>query len=71
MKVTALIPDDIIQRIKKTTGGKNITDSLMIALNEYLEQKEITYLSNDLEREPLQFEEAFTAYNVRKVNRKR
>jgi len=43
----------------------------MIALNEYLEQKEITDLSNNLEREPLQFEEAFTAYKVRKVNRGR
>ena len=69
MKVTALISDDIIDRVRKATGGKNITESLIIALTEYLHQKEISYLTNELEKESLQFEDGFTAYKVRKENR--
>jgi hypothetical protein len=69
MKVTALISDDIIERIRKATGGKNITESLIIALTEYLQQKEISYLTKEVENESLQFEEGFSAYKVRKQNR--
>ena len=69
MKVTALISDDIIERVRETTGGKNITESLIIALTEYLQQKEISYLTQELEKESLQFEEGFSAYKVRKQNR--
>ena len=36
MKVTALIPEDIIAETKKFTGGKNITESLLIALRASL-----------------------------------
>jgi len=69
MKVTALISDDIIDRIRKATGGKNITESIIIALTEYLQQKEVSYLTQQVEEESLQFEEGFSAYKVRKQNR--
>ena len=69
MKVTALISDDLVERVKKATGGKNITESLIIALTEYIQQKEITYLTKELEKESLRFEEGFSAYKARKVNR--
>ncbi len=39
MKVTALIPDDIIKEVKDLSGGKNITESLIIALNECISLK--------------------------------
>lgn len=35
MKVTALIPDELIEKVKAKSGGKNITESLIIALNEW------------------------------------
>jgi hypothetical protein len=71
MKVTALISDDLIDRVRKATGGKNITESITIALTEYLQQKEISYLIDEVEKRPLQFQEGFTAYKVRKGNRNR
>lgn len=71
MKVTALIPEDLIEEVKRTTGGKNITESLIIALRAYLDSKKIDYLIDQLEKEPLQFNEDFEAYGIRKINRNR
>jgi hypothetical protein len=34
MKVTAIIPDDIIHDFQQYTNGKNITDSLVKALQD-------------------------------------
>lgn len=39
MKVTALIPDELVEEVKHLTQGKNITDSLIIALNEWVESQ--------------------------------
>lgn len=36
MKVTALIPDNIIEDVTRFTGGKNTTDSLIKALEDWL-----------------------------------
>ncbi|MCR1795844.1 DUF2191 domain-containing protein, partial [Leptospira sp. id769339] len=36
MKVTAILPDDLIAEVQKYSGGKNITDSLQKALSEWL-----------------------------------
>ena len=69
MKVTAIIPDDIIQDVKKYTGGKNITDSLIKALNDWLYRQRINHLNNDLKQNPVQFRDDFTAEELRN-NRK-
>ncbi|MEP2772378.1 MAG: DUF2191 domain-containing protein [Fulvivirga sp.] len=71
MKVTALIPDDLLARVKKSTGGKNITESIIIALNAYLDSKNIEYLLDSVEKKPLEFNEDFEAYGIRKINRNR
>lgn len=71
MKVTALIPEDLIEEVKKATGGKNITESLIIALKSYLASRKIDYLIDQVQQEPLQFHEDFTAYGIRKINRNR
>jgi len=39
VKVTALIPDELVEEVKHLTQGKNITDSLIIALNEWVESQ--------------------------------
>ncbi len=36
MKVTALIPDELIEDVKRLSGGKNITESLIIAIKHYV-----------------------------------
>ena len=71
MKVTALIPDDLVKEVMKLTEGKNITDSLIIALKSYVSAKKVEYLIDEVSKEPLQFNEAFVAYGIRKINRKR
>lgn len=71
MKITALIPEDLINEVKKATGGKNITESLIIALRDYLAHRKVNYLIDQVQKEPLQFNEDFTAYGIRKINRNR
>lgn len=39
MKVTALIPDELVQEVRELTQGKNITESLTIALNQWVDNQ--------------------------------
>jgi hypothetical protein len=70
MKVTAIIPDEIIRDVKKFTKGKNITDSLIKALNDWLYNKRIESLNEKLSRDPVKFREGFSAENIRKLNKR-
>jgi len=69
MKVTALLPDDIIQEVKKLTGGKNITDSILIALREYIALQRVKKAIQKVKDKPLQFRDGFSAEKVRNLNR--
>lgn len=71
MKVTALIPDKLVEDIKKATGGKNITESMIIALETYLRRHNIDQVINEIDKEPMMFREGFAPYGLRKVNRDR
>ncbi len=68
MKVTAIIPDEIISDVRKYTDGKNITDSLIKALNDWLYSKRIESLNEKLSRNPIRFKEGFSAEGIRKLN---
>jgi hypothetical protein len=68
MKVTAIIPDEIISDVQEYTNGKNITESLIKALSDWLYIKRIQKLNNDVKKEPLQFLEGFNAETVRKLS---
>ncbi len=68
MKVTALIPDEIIRDVRKYTGGKNITDSLIRALTDWLYQKRIENLGDELHQNPVGFRQEFSAEGIRKNN---
>jgi len=69
MKVTALLPDDIVQEVKKLSGGKNITESILIALREYIAQHRIKKSIQRVKDKPLQFRDGYTAEKVRNLNR--
>ncbi|AYV56991.1 hypothetical protein [Leptospira kmetyi] len=69
MKVTAILPDDLVAEIQKYSGGKNITDSLQKALTEWLKQAKIRNLNTKLNKSPLSFRENFSAETVRNLNR--
>jgi hypothetical protein len=68
MKVTAIIPDQIIIDVRKYTEGKNITDSLIKALNDWLYTKRIENLNDELSKGEVKFREGFSAHQIRKLN---
>ena len=68
MKVTALIPDEIIKDIQEYTKGKNITESLIKALSDWLYIKRVQTLNNQLKKEPLRFADGYDAVKVRKLS---
>ncbi len=68
MKVTAIIPDDIIRDVQSFTEGKNITDSLIKALNDWLYAKRLDMLNKELSKKPVSFVEGFSAASIRKLN---
>ncbi|WP_016756647.1 hypothetical protein [Leptospira santarosai] len=71
MKVTAILPDDLITEVQKYSGGKNITDSLQKALSEWLRQAKIKRLNQKLDKSPLAFQKGFNGENIRNLNRDR
>ena len=68
MKITAIIPDEIISDVRKFTDGKNITDSLIKALNDWLYAKRIENLHDELSKGEVEFKEGFSADQIRKLN---
>jgi hypothetical protein len=70
MKVTALIPDEIVDEVKIYSGGKNITDAITIALKEWLKVQKIKNLNANIEKHPLDFVNDYSAEKVRNLNRK-
>ena len=71
MKVTALIPDDLVKDVKQYAGGRNITESLITALEEWLSLKKIQSLNEDIMKKPLEFSKDFSAIKNREINRRR
>ena len=71
MKITAIIPDEIIADVQKYTGGKNITDSLIKALNDWLYTRRIKDLDQMLVEEPLEFRDAYSASRVRNLSNRK
>ena len=65
MKVTALIPDDMIRDVKKYSRGRNITEGLLIAITDYLSRQRI----KKVQTKPLEFRNNFSAAGIRKINR--
>jgi len=70
MKVTAIIPDEIIKDVQKYTEGKNITDSLIKALNDWLYAKRVENLNEKLAHNPFQFKKGYSAEGIRNLNKR-
>ena len=68
MKVTAIIPDDIINDVQDFTEGRNITDSLIKALEDWLYTKRLEKLHKELSKKPVKFDEGFSAEGIRKLS---
>ncbi len=65
MKITAILPDELIAEIRQYTGGKNITESLSIALRAWLTSEKMKELNQKIEENPLEFDEKFSVFNLR------
>jgi hypothetical protein len=70
MKVTALIPDKLVQEVQGFAKGKNLTESLVKALSEWNQQQKIRDLNQSIHLHPLSFSKEFTAHRIRTINRK-
>ncbi len=67
MKVTAIIPDEIVHDIQEYTEGKNVTDSLIKALEDWLYIKRIQKLNHIVRKDPLQFVDGFNVESLRNL----
>lgn len=69
MKVTAILPDQLVLQVQKETKGKNITQSLSIALSEWLQIRKTSKLVARIKKEPLVFSGGFSHSTIRDLNR--
>lgn len=69
MKVTALIPDTLIEEVKEFAHGKNLTESLIKALTEWTNMQKIKLLNKTIYNTPLKFHKNFSAEHIRHLNR--
>ncbi|MBM3713964.1 MAG: DUF2191 domain-containing protein [Actinobacteria bacterium] len=70
MKVTTIIPDELISSLKKYAKGATLTESLSIALKEWINLKVIKELNDIVRDKPLEFNYSFSAKKIREINRK-
>ena len=69
MKVTAILPDELIHSVKNYSHGKNITESLKIALNEWVSQQKVKSLVEKVKSNPLKLNTK-SYQKIRETNRK-
>jgi len=67
MKVTAIINDATIKDAMRYSKASTVTQTLKIALNEYIRLQKLKDLSNSVHEEPLRFK--YTAEEIRNLNR--
>ncbi len=71
MKATAIIPDSIVEDVKKLTGARNITESFIVALEEWVALKRMHNLNDRIREAPLEFKTGYSAAKARAGNRNR
>jgi hypothetical protein len=70
MRIMALLRDAIVQKVKKLSGKRNISKSILIALKDVIDRRNISKAIQNVKRNPLKFEKSFSAKSVRELNRK-
>jgi hypothetical protein len=67
MKVTAIIPDELIKETQSFSNAKSITEALIIALNSYVALEKLKAMGTAINQNPIQFRH--TAQEIRDINR--
>ena len=70
MKVTAILPDELVEEVRRRSQGENLTDCLVIALEEWRRIKKLRELNQKVAEHPLKFGTGLNAHRIRSVNRK-
>jgi hypothetical protein len=69
MKVTAILPDKLIEDVVTFSKGKNITESLKIALSQWTTQQNVNKLIQEVNANHLDLDQ--TDYSkIRTLNRR-
>jgi len=69
MKVTAIINDELITNVIELSHGKNITEGVVIALEDYVYRKRIEQLIEGFDACPVEFKDGYSAGSIRELNR--
>lgn len=67
--MTVSLPDDLILEVMRSAGGKNLTESLIAALKEWVSLRKIKELNKQVKKKPLEFIDDFSADTLRSINR--
>lgn len=67
MKVTAIIPDELVKETQALSNAKNITEAMIIALRAYISLEKLKLMGDVISKSPLQFKH--TAEEIREINR--
>lgn len=67
MKVTAIIPDDLVKETQSISNAKNITEAMIIGLNTYISIEKLKAMGESINKSPLKFKH--TAEEIRQTNR--
>jgi hypothetical protein len=71
MKVTAIIPDELVNDVQRLARRKNLTECIVFALREWTDLQRVRVLNQKVEERPFQFREGFTAAAARDASRRR
>ena len=55
MKVTAIIPDELVKEAQILSNARNITDAMIIALNSYVSLEKLKAMGEAISKNPLHF----------------
>ena len=69
MKVTAIVPDALVSDVQRLARGKNLTESIVMALREWADLQRIRELNRRIEEKPMRFREGFSATAAREASR--
>lgn len=70
MKVTAIVPDELVKEVQQLAKGKNLTESIVKALTEWAALQKIRELNRRVEAHPFKFRPGFSAESERALNRR-
>jgi len=68
MKVTAIIPDELVKETQSFSNAKNITEAMIIALNSYVSLEKLKAMGASINQQPMKFK--YTAQEIRDINRR-